>query len=214
MRGTSALAACLAVGGETLESLSSRVEQMILQPQASSSQLEILNTRLDNLSLERTYVGSSSIAGRGLFAAVDCPKGTLLTCYPGDGIVDDEEQEVFWGDHVPDEMDDGGNHWDADYLMYLTEEIGLIGLPQLDQDPAYLGHFANDGISKIPQTMQDVFSTYLEESTAQANAREQEILNGCHMALVATRDLAKDQEIFLCYGPEYWIQQAGFGGTQ
>ena len=37
---------------------------------------------------------------------------------------------------------------------------------------------------------------------------EQEVLN-CHMALVATPDIVKDEEIFLFL--EYWMQQPGFG---
>lgn len=210
MRGlgpwTTALAACFASpsrNGETLASLSARVEEAL----ADSTSIQLLNSRLADLSLNRTYVGPSPTAGRGLFAGVDCPEGTLLTCYPGDGILDVEDEEVFWGYHVA--YADDGTAWDPDYLMYASDEIGLIGLPQLDQDPAYLGHFANDGVSELPRTLEDTFTTYCEESLSRANAREQDILNGCHMVLMATRDIAKDEEIFLCYGPEYWMHQLG-----
>ena len=73
-------------------------------------QREILTSRLSNIhfpnpnsrhiSINRTYVGNSTIggAGLGLFARRDIPKGTLLTCYPGDALVDLPKE----GDFVKD----------------------------------------------------------------------------------------------------------------
>ena len=208
--------------GETMDSLSIKLMKALNNDEAQAAvpsspyphqrAMKVLGSRLSNLSLNRTYVGPSPIAGRGLFAADHYPAGTLLTCYPGDGIVEDNE-EITWGDHVDMDHDDDDcdseEAWDTDYLMYMTDEIGLVGLPHLHQDPAYLGHFGNDGVAEIPKTVQDVVTNYLEESKQRANAMEQEVLN-CHMVLVATRDIVKNEEIFLSYGPEYWMQQPGF----
>ena len=101
--------------------------------------------------------------------------------------------------------DDGNIIRNNDYLMYVTEEVGVVGFAQLDNDPVYLGHFCNDGASVIPQSTEDV-ALYLEQSVTRANAEEQSILDS-HVAIVATRDIQKDEEIFLCYGVEYWMQQ-------
>jgi hypothetical protein len=89
------------------------------QQQKVARQKEILLSRLDdnnnksssssssslsnlNLNIHRTYVAKSQLysAGRGLFACNDYPKGTLLTCYPGDALVDLTTGTITWGSHT------------------------------------------------------------------------------------------------------------------
>ncbi|CAB9509747.1 expressed unknown protein [Seminavis robusta] len=204
---------------DTIESLTDKLQQAL--EDKAGSPFQVLNSRLSSISLHRTHVGVSPIAGRGLFASCNCPAGTLLTCYPGDGIVDfddddDEEPQVYWGDHTKQEEQDGD--WDPDYLLSMNnngnddEMMGLVGLPSLDGDSAYLGHLCNDGTFHIPMTVKEIVTQYLNESPDRANAMEQSILD-CHMVLVSTRDISKDEEIFLCYGPEYWMQRPGFGAS-
>lgn len=193
---------------ESLDSLSIKLEEALDKASMTSlmPQFQVLNSRLPNLSINRVYTGPSMISGQGLFALRDCPSGTLLTCYPGDGIVE-EDDEVSWGDHVNlDNNERDWQSWDDDYLLYMDESIGLVGLPELNHDPAYLGHFANDGVLQIPMTIKEAMSGYLKESQKRANAMERSIFD-CHMGLVATRNIEKDEEIFLCYGAEYWIRQ-------
>lgn len=204
---------------ESLESLAAKIERALMkETDQRQAKWRVLNSRLKNLSLNRTTVAKSSIAGRGLFASQNCPKGSVLTCFPGDGIIDFDNEEdydgdeiIYWGDHVNTASmllpagDDGNIIRNNDYLMYVTEEVGVVGFAQLDNDPVYLGHFCNDGASVIPQSTEDV-ALYLEESVTRANAEEQSILDS-HVAIVATRDIQKDEEIFLCYGVEYWMQQ-------
>jgi len=72
-------------------------------------------------------------------------------------------------------------------------------------DPSYLGHFANDGI-QIPPTCETELAPYVIQSSNTANAVHQPC-EGCHMVTIATRDIHAGEEIFVSYGPEYWIEQ-------
>ncbi|OEU17624.1 hypothetical protein FRACYDRAFT_238048 [Fragilariopsis cylindrus CCMP1102] len=145
--------------------------------QKVARQKEILLSRLDDnnnnnksssscsssnstLNIHRTYVAKSQIssAGRGLFACNDYPKGTLLTCYPGDALVDLTTGSITWGSHTTqqrqhsqsksksqhsstssttDDDDDGVdvpeeeeiNH---DYMLRaIHEDWGIVALPEL-----------------------------------------------------------------------------------
>lgn len=121
--------------------------------------LDVLHTRLKDMALNRTFVGPSAIAGRGLFASCDCAEGDLLTCYPGDAMVllpEEEEEEdngdiqeeqqewtVLWGDHIEMTTDCDQDYVTKDWFLGNLihahgENVGIVGVPFLDQDPAYL----------------------------------------------------------------------------
>jgi len=189
--------------------------------------LDVLHMRLKNMALNRTFVGPSSIAGRGLFASCDCAEGDLLTCYPGDAMVllpedEDEEEEdneeqqewtVLWGDHIDMTEDCDQDYVTKDWFLGNLihahgENVGIVGVPFLDQDPAYLGHFANDGAPSemIPVCEADC-ADYVLASNLAANAINEDIASESHMVTVATRDIAQGEEIFVTYGPDYWLEQ-------
>ena len=116
----------------------------------------------------------------GLFATKDCPKGTVLTCYPGDALIDDgkDESDVLWGKHTQHLT----NTTDAttlrvDYQDYMLRAVrddwGIVAIPQIDpdyQDTAYLGNLANDGAKLLPAREQDL-APYVLQSEAKANAQ-------------------------------------------
>ena len=266
-----------------------------IDSQQEQRQREVLTTRLSNnwnhgslnlkkksnsnirthnhtyIYINRTYVDESTIAnaGKGLFARRDYPKGTMLTCYPGDALVDlslsddddddnDDETDtdtdtdtyngkgrVIWGSHISNNNNNNNATTTDDnnkinfiirqeyMLRAIREEWGIVALPELfgkidehdadsdvnsdadadsDSDPSYLGHFANDGAAIAPRWESEL-AAYMIESADKANAMHQEC-EGCHMVTIATRDIAKGEEIFVTYGPEYWSeQQPSFGGS-
>ena len=216
---------------ESITSLSKKLE-LILHTSPNSDdkseiQKELLITRLPNLFLNRTHVGASKIrnAGKGLFANCDCPRGTLLTCYPGDALVafnvddDDDEYQVFWGKHVKLHDVNHKNGYnesllDPQYMLRaVSDEWGIVALPFIVDDcAAYFGHFANDGASN-PPTCEAELSLYVLESNSKANAIHQP-LKDCHMVTVATRNITKGEEIFVTYGPDYWMEQSSFRATK
>lgn len=167
----------------------------------------ILSTRLPSLQLSRVRIQQSTVgqgqAGRGVFAAVDCKEGDLLTCYPGDvlltkygftpspeemGITDDKELRDLLGR----------------YCIGVTDKYSIMALPQLDNDMAYVGHFINDGIENPPTTIEGL-KLYMEEAPSKANA-EFFPLENLHMVAIATRDIPNGEEICVHYGPVYWYE--------
>ena len=169
----------------------------------------ISSVPLQTFSLNRTFVGTSSVAGRGLFALEDVSQGEVLTCYPGDALVEfsDEGESVHW-DHVPVQIENALDGINQEYMLYAaSDNWGIVALPELDEDPAYLGHFANDG-ARAPTNSAELAS-YVIDSNEMSNAMHQDLLD-CHMVTVATRDIRRGEEIFVTYGPEYWMEQDSF----
>lgn len=184
--------------------------QMLLDVQAQGIPDPVLmNTRFPSLPLSRLRVGASSVgdglAGRGVFATEDCREGDLLTCYPGDILLnpsgftpDPKEKGIDDDDQLRDLM--------SRYCIGMTEDYAIMGLPGLDEDMAYAGHLINDGIAQ-PPAIEDDLEAYLEESQGKANAQLIPLEN-LHMVAIATRDIKKDEEILVFYGPIYWMEHA------
>lgn len=193
----------------TLHTLDDILQKLLSE---DSSKESLLTSRLP-LKIRNTQSGPSRVdnAGRGLFATRDCQKGEVLTCYPGDVLLrsaSHENTDIFWGAHVEDrlQMDDRSlENTMAAYALQVSELYAIIGLPFMDQDTAYLGHFANDG-ARPPQCESQI-STYVLESNDMANAMHQS-LEDCHVVTVATRDIVKSEEILVTYGPEYWMEHS------
>lgn len=140
-----------------------------------------------------------------------------------DTLSSDEELEVIlWGDHIDtndriedDEVFDGEEDGMPPLISYaasVDDIYSVIGIPNLDHDPAYFGHFANDGGGCIAlrqdhdsMGVEEMLSLYVEKSVQMANARHVPLGDGMHLGTVSIKDIKKDEEIMVSYGPEYWI---------
>lgn len=204
----------------------------------------LLSSRLPLPFLRRTEVGPSSIAGagRGLFATEDIANGDVITCYPGDALLyecdmdddgDDDEDSaddgdvgemVLWGAHVPtrERWDDdavfdgaGGTPPLTSYAVAVGPAYSAMGHPALDDDPAYHGHYANDGAGQLelprPAAGDDAgpeacIAEYVLASLEAANAMHHSVeCNRLHVLTIATRDIQAGEEILVAYGPDYWV---------
>lgn len=201
---------------ESLSSLSWKLFSDIMENQ--TDEMSLLNSRMRNLNLNRTYLGQSTMTGggRGLFANCDCREGDLLTCYPGDALVfadgdNEEDWKIQWADHVDVMYRSNELHEDQrGYVVQATDDVGIFGHSQLDKDSAYLGHFCNDGATSIPTSTEELAS-YVLESQDGANASHEGLCNDSHMVTVAIKPIRKGQEVFVSYGPDYWIEHNQFG---
>jgi len=178
--------------------------RILLTMQSAGVPDEVLMRRISIPNLTRVKIAPSTLegAGRGLFATMDVKEGTLLSCYPGDVIL---RESGATG--IPDELEADEprlRHYIKSYSIGLTEDIGFMGLPQLDQDTAYASHFINDG--GTPPTVEAEFDRYLEESRQKSNVYHVPLEN-LHMVTVAKRDIQAGEEIFAHYGPVYWMGQ-------
>lgn len=177
----------------------------------------LLSSRLPGLNfLNRSEIRPSRIlgAGRGLFATEDIPKGQVITCYPGDALLtkSDEYNDLLWGTHVPT-----SDVWDGDavfegtessppltsYSVSVDEKYSVLGLPNLDDNPAYFGHYANDGAGIDEFGLEEELgeegniAAYVSRSNALRNAVHTPFKGGAHMVTVATRDIQAGEEILV-----------------
>ena len=128
-------------------------------------------------AIKRTVIRPSELHGDGLFALHDLAEGDLITFFPGDAL-------LFWeggnregnmmctfGSHIPQSERDA-QHIETErvkeFELYVSALISAVGDPARRDDPAYLGHFCNDGSTcDSPARV----GSYQQESADAANAR-------------------------------------------
>jgi hypothetical protein len=148
-------------------------------------------------------------------------EGELVTMYPGDAL-------ALWNETVGETSSirdayfqvngASDSRWaskwkiqDAEFIaeaMCYAVRMGptraIIGDPAQRADAAYLGHMVNDAAMCVqPGTAKQVYEI---TSAAAANVGlDSKSRSGCHHAVVATRAIAKECEIFMSYGSSYWL---------
>ena len=180
--------------------------------------------RLPGLPLKCCHLADSHIpgAGRGLFASEDIVTGSLITLYPGDAIRIDAVLTGFnfvtcaaaspdgSSLSLPDAtLLDRARSYEIEIESRIVSDGGeapvtsLLGDPDLVDDRAYLGHMLNDGATCSSEACR---AAYTAESLATRNT-EPMCLQGCHLGIVATRDIERGDELLLSYGAPYWLAQ-------
>jgi hypothetical protein len=170
----------------------------------SVEKLRILNTRF-NIELNKVEVRPTLISNyvkeNGVFAKRNIMEDELLTLYPGDII---ECHDAFiYGSHLKNKFIRSVKldpYCLNDYSIVFNSSYNIIGNPNLIEDPAYIGHICNDGVINPCSKSKQI---YEEESAEKGNAKFVRIKN-CHLALVSTRNINEDDEIFVKYGYSYW----------
>jgi hypothetical protein len=162
-----------------------------------------------------------------------------------DGYDEDEEGTetiCLWGAHVPiidrwdeDRVFDGTESTSplTAYAVSVDDHYSIMGHPELDGNPAYFGHFANDGAGEFafegPNSqnnlraslelgldtgtdeelgVEDNIAAYVLKSLEVSNAMHKSLVDGLHVVTVATRDIVAGEEIFVTYGPDYWVENS------
>ena len=178
--------------------------------------MNMLATRCGDLHLDRCRIGPSTVpdAGTGLFATRNIRAGELITLYPGDALLywkDGRDTSssrtcsgVVFGAHIPDEQRDAErvtSESARQYEVCASSTLSCVGDPRRDDNPAYLGHFANDG--SVCASVEAV-DAYRKATRVVQNA-DHVTLEGCQLATQATRDISTGDEIFVSYGEGYWL---------
>jgi hypothetical protein len=165
-----------------------------------------------------------------------------------DGYDEDEEGTetiCLWGAHVLP-----SHRWDEDkvfdgtestppltsYAVSVDDLYSIMGHPQLDDNPAYFGHFANDGAGEFafegPKSQNNKMAAlelgldtgedeedeelgiegniaaYVLRSLEVSNAMHRSLVDGLHVVTVATKDIMAGEEIYVTYGPDYWVENS------
>lgn len=131
-------------------------------------------------------VRASDVHGRGVFAVQDLEPGMLVTTYPVDVVFmhDERRGEVVLS---PENDVTDASPYEA-YRMSFGEGIGFAGNPAVHA-PHRCGHLVNDALDTSFENNVQIF--YL--------------LEGVLVALMVTKPIRSGEELFLDYGPAYWV---------
>lgn len=147
----------------------------------------------------------SQVHDRGVFATRNIQKNELITFYPGDAVIKTTVDSNLYGmSMIPNNFDMllYKSEFLVNYQFDVTTEYSIVGNPNKVDDTSYLGHMIND-VAKLEN--KDDLPRYAKEVNAGCNAQAIYI-SEYHIAIVAHRDIIKDEEIFMPYGPEYWLR--------
>ena len=161
-----------------------------------------------------TSVKPSTVCdGKGLFAAEDLPADALLSLYPVHALgVDDADGQI----ELVASAEDMRTHFDAidksEYRVYCRhaaegDEKSALSIdvnPQRELVPGWCAHFVNDASACDSREPKDV-ERYLEQSVGGANCALVPVGRAPLTACVTTRPVAAGDELFLSYGPTYWV---------
>ena len=210
--------------GCTLDGAAQRLKELIdSSKDACAMRDQLIGTRLA-WNLNRVCVRTSLIngAGNGLFAARQLDRGELITFYPGDLRVRWQRSNLslaegvgfVFGAHVPTARRDLIRHAlleagpeELDVIPVIGGDTGtsVAGDPMVTDDPAYVAHVIND--CATCSTL-DGIAEYAAAAITRANAHTISI-EGCHLAAVAAKRVEKGEEIYMSYGPPYWLGRMG-----
>jgi hypothetical protein len=160
----------------------------------------------------RVEVRDSPGKGRGIFATCDIGVGCIVTFYPADIVYEiGTSHALFLSDRYADWKD--ARQPGAPSLVealgcaptrycygHPSGDFAIVGLPFLCDNPAYLGHMANDALN-----FHDGMEDYDEEVYLKANnATFKQFDKNLVTAIVATRDIRQGEEVTVPYGRPYW----------
>ena len=148
------------------------------------------------------------------FSSVNIKKGEIITLYPCDVLVyypDKNREKDQYVSYIYSEILNENNElknkfeqnrqYYKGYQLSLNDEYSIIGLPEYNNDPTYMGHICNDGARG--HTPEDK-KIYDKISILKSNACFRNICD-CMMAIVALTDICINEEILVTYGHGYWL---------
>lgn len=177
----------------------------------------LMATRVQDFDqrITRCDVRPSPLHGDGVFATRDIAPGELVTFFPADALLvweggdrKNNDCMMLFGAHIPQEERDAKTILDervGGYELYISGQFSAVGDPSRRDDPAYLGHLANDGSTCLSGEHVD---DYRRASAAAANAAPVWV-EGCHLALQASRPIAEGEEVLYSYGEGWWLTRGG-----
>jgi len=198
----------------TVESLTNFFTQLLKDEtdyyQVELKKEELLKMKL-GLDINKVYIKASNIHGNGLFANVNIKKGDIITLYPCDVLAYyPEEKRECVGYMFSEELIDNeeiktkfnnNRKFYKDYQYAINNTYSIIGLPEINNNPAYMGHICNDGAQGHSEKDKLI---YEKISVIKSNAYYKNICD-CMVAIVAFRDIKVNEEILVTYGHGYWI---------
>lgn len=149
----------------------------------------------DFINLYAAQIKDSGIHGKGVFAKNNIQKREVITMYPYHVIIDSDDIYKF-----ADGIHPVSYNKFAKYIYQNSCGEQFAGLPHICDDSTYIGHMINDGSNSKRE------SEYY--TNTKINCIFFDVLDSIGScigtAIVATRDISADEELFLQYGYQYW----------
>jgi uncharacterized protein Veg len=174
---------------------------------------ELLTLKL-GLNINKVHIKQSKIHGNGLFSSVNIKKGEIITLYPCDVLVyypDKDREKDHYVSYIYSEILNENNElknkfeqnrqYYKGYQLSVNDEYSIIGLPEYNNDPTYMGHICNDGARGHKPEDKLIYDKI---SILKSNACFRNICD-CMMSVVALRDISINEEILVTYGHGYWL---------
>lgn len=165
--------------------------------------------------LNKVYVKQSKIHGDGVFAQTRIHKGEIITMYPCHVLIISPNEDYGTPGNVAMHVNSDlvcrmyGETWRMSesfqdwhfYCLDVTKRYRIVGLPELRNDPAHMGHLINDAAkpSNDPRSHQ----IYIDVSTSKMNCVFYPLVPSM-TAVVAHKDIEPNEEVLACYGLPYW----------
>lgn len=133
------------------------------------------------------YVATSTIpkAGVGLFAATELERGETIATYGGEMVFLDEVRNL-----PSPPQDEEGRY---SYIIRVSEDVAVDGHPAVATKEGHLAQFCNH--SETPNA-----SLVVEVTDYSDEGEELEYT----ITLMTLAPVAKGEELFVNYGPDYW----------
>ncbi len=164
---------------------------------------------------------ASAIHGVGVFATCNIPKFCMVTFYPGDIAECTPKQRSNIGKVRTcstfskrfQEKYDGAERQqrfeklrtNGNYTLQVDSKNTIIADPCFDNNVCYFGHFVNDRFKPDGNKITD--EVYHKLSTSRSNCAYYKFNAGLHIGILTTRNIAKNEELFVTYGACFWNLQ-------
>lgn len=146
-------------------------------------------------------VKQSTIHGNGVFAKRDIPKDNMVTIYPTQYIYENIG-------NLKHERFANAEHFDYDHRYAIkTTHYHVIGDPTRLENMMLVGHILNDSACNFDkgnyavQHVKNIVGRYILSSDNNCAFKEIHDI----IYLKAIKDIKKDDELFVSYGPGYWM---------
>jgi SET domain-containing protein len=202
-------------GGKNLSNKPMNLDSFkMTEDDLDKSRLDTIVTHVP-MTLDNVELRPSRIHGRGVFAKRNIRENEIITFYPADILVYNPESLTadpkklvikadFFGADITESAKanfQNDNNYYKDYRCTMIPYYDVIGTPEHDSDPTYMGHFVNDSVRYLKG--QETACQYMAKTVTGANCAFMRILD-LHIAVVAIRNINAGEELCAPYGSGYW----------
>lgn len=187
--------------------------------------------RFNKRRIRSVVVQESSLpnGGLGLFATEKIKAGTIISFYPvhslgmdmGDGSMRRVSIDYVSGRTQEQQENDDDTNTDQAYLHHIlgqrllmkTDIVKDLGAASIfvdvdlsqQESPGFVGHRINDGATVLTNSEDGVLA-YYRASRAAKNCVHVPFGPSPLLAVVTTKKVKKDEELFTTYGVSYWLE--------